>query len=161
MATASARLRSCDRLLRAVATSVLFGPFWQLMPLRANEWTSRMVKSVSIVFPAKRGEKKQGDGHCPEPEPNNPTKKQEQKVDDDAHQTKNQSLSARRLCEPLQHICFRIWVCVCWRCGRLCSLAERLSCGDGERKTPMTRPTATSRCHQRFVRPRWFGCYGH
>jgi hypothetical protein len=33
-------------------------------------------------------------------------------------------------------------------------LAERQSCGDGERKTPLTRQTATSRCHQRFVRPR-------
>lgn len=38
----------------------------------------------------------------------------------------------------------------------LCGLAERLSCGDGERKTLLMRPTATSRCHQRFVRPRLF-----
>ena len=33
-------------------------------------------------------------------------------------------------------------------------VAERLSFGDGERKTPLTRQTVLSRCHQRFVRPR-------
>ena len=31
--------------------------------------------------------------------------------------------------------------------------AERLSCGDSQRKTPFMRLTAPSRCHQRFVRP--------
>lgn len=31
-------------------------------------------------------------------------------------------------------------------------LSERLSCGDGERKTPLTLQSATSRCHQCFVR---------
>jgi len=43
--------------------------------------TSRTVESVTIIFPAKRGEKKQPNGYCPEPKPNNPTKKQEQQVD--------------------------------------------------------------------------------
>lgn len=39
-----------------------------------------------------------------------------------------------------------------WPLHRLLWLAERLSCGDGERKTPLKWSTATSRCHQRFVR---------